>query len=193
MASFALFEWVADLFARLGGTQARFSRANLVLRIRLQEAQTSPEVRQDLFKRYEEALRLASRISTLAVVDTVRDLDHHFQGIRPILPAAFEAALQSLGDISGLAMEGLEVAKKLASRTGNRDVLGKALQGIALLEARAGESERLLTTLVAQSKEQTLSRAGLEKVLHLYLESLLHNLESDLKTHVSVDHVVRKC
>jgi hypothetical protein len=24
-------------------------------------------------------------------------------------------------------------------------------------------------------------------------ESLLHNLESDLKTHVSVDHVVRKC
>jgi hypothetical protein len=25
------------------------------------------------------------------------------------------------------------------------------------------------------------------------LVSLLHNLESDLKTHVSVDHVVRKC
>jgi hypothetical protein len=25
------------------------------------------------------------------------------------------------------------------------------------------------------------------------LKSLLHNLESDLKTHVSVDHVVRKC
>jgi hypothetical protein len=27
----------------------------------------------------------------------------------------------------------------------------------------------------------------------LTLKSLLHNLESDLKTHVSVDHVVRKC
>jgi hypothetical protein len=167
MARIALFEWVADLFARLGGTQARFSRANQVLRTRLQEAHTSQEVREELFKRYEEALRLASQISTLAVVDTVRDLDNQFQGIRPVQPGAFQAALQSLGDISGLAKEGLEVAKKLASRIGNRDILGKALQGIALLEARAGESERLLTTLVAQSKEQTLSRAGLEKVLRL--------------------------
>jgi hypothetical protein len=79
MARIALFEWVADLFARLGGTQARFSRANQVLRTRLQEAHTSQEVREELFKRYEEALRLASQISTLAVVDTVRDLDNQAQ------------------------------------------------------------------------------------------------------------------
>jgi dipeptidyl aminopeptidase/acylaminoacyl peptidase len=32
-----------------------------------------------------------------------------------------------------------------------------------------------------------------DNVSYQLLVSLLHNLESDLKTHVSVDHVVRKC
>ncbi len=170
MARIGLFEWVADLFAKMGGTQAQFSRANKVIRTRLSESHASPELRQELFKRYEEALGLAPRISNLAVIDTVRDLDHQFQGIRPSQPAAFQEALQSLGDISGLSKEGLEVARKLASRIGNRELLGKALQGIALLQTQAGEPERLLTTLLAQSKEQTLSRAGLERVLQLFLE-----------------------
>lgn len=178
VAVFALFTWLADLFA--GGKRRRLERAQRRLRAAFDNRDERAHEPADLARIYGRTVRLAMRIKPADALQISRDHDSEI--------AAGDYAQAFPADERGwlerhshkVERHGLAVCMQVARRLSLPDISERSARGLGELLARAGDANPLIAHLDTCRRAELLSADLLGACLDIFVAE--HSLADDRET-----------